>query len=113
MARELKADLELMEAVSKVWLNKVAPDLKAAAALIEPLQYTSVEFGPLFYNAWWAYAQASAYIKDRLNEGVPAAEKIGNALHAAVVTFGEQQEQQEVDTKKQQQKLDDIAKASG
>ncbi|MET8651238.1 hypothetical protein [Nocardia aurea] len=100
MARELKADVDLLEQVSKVWLNDVAPKLGQTATDINELKYTIVEFGPLFAGMWFEYRQAADFIQNRLNEAKPVAEQIGNALHTAAVSFGMQQEQQATDLEK-------------
>jgi hypothetical protein len=99
MAKELKVSVELLEKVSKSWLTDVAPGLKAAAASIDELKYTRVQFGPLFQFTWDAYSKAAEYIQARLNESVPAAEQIGNALHTASVSFDQQQSDQEQEQK--------------
>jgi hypothetical protein len=99
MAKELKASVADLEIVSKVWLTQVAPGLKTAATSIDELKYTRVQFGPLFQLTWDAYTKAAEYIQARLNEGVPAAEQIGNALHTASASFEQQQSDQEQDQK--------------
>lgn len=90
MVGELKADLDLLEKVSKGWLNEAAPELRKAAGAIDGLEYTVVQFGPLFIGAWEAYREAAAYIQDRLNEGATSCEQVGNALHATALSFGAQ-----------------------
>ncbi|MEV6321643.1 hypothetical protein AB0M45_10655 [Nocardia sp. NPDC051787] len=95
MARDLKVELGELENVSRAWLTEVAPKLRQSAQSIEELKYTAVQFGPLFIGAWNAYNKAAIYIQERLNEAVPATEQIGNALHAAVVSFDAQQTEQE------------------
>ncbi|MFE3546480.1 hypothetical protein ACFXK0_26250 [Nocardia sp. NPDC059177] len=94
MGDNLKAELDVLELVSRTWLTEVAPGLRQAAASIDPLKYTEVQFGTMFNGAWSAYSKAAAYVQDRLNEGAPAAEQLGNALHQAVVSFGAQQDEQ-------------------
>ncbi|MEU4416723.1 hypothetical protein [Nocardia salmonicida] len=94
MTKNLKVELDELEKVSKVWLSEVSPGLKSAAGSIDALKYTAVQFGPLFIGAWSSYSKAAAYIQDRLREAEPVAEQIGSALHAAVVSFGEQQAEQ-------------------
>ncbi|MGY1895113.1 hypothetical protein [Nocardia gipuzkoensis] len=94
MTDGMKAELDRLENASKAWVNDVAPGLRKAAASIDELKYSSLQFGPLFILAWENYRKAAAYIQDRLNEGAPVAEQIGNALHRAVVSFDEQQMEQ-------------------
>lgn len=91
MAKELAVELGNLEAASKSWINDVSPALQQAAAKIDDLRFTSVQFGPLFIGAWESYTKAAIYIQQRLTEGGPAAEQIGNALHTAVVSFDAQQ----------------------
>lgn len=112
MTRDLKVDVELLEQVSKVWLNDVAPDLGKTAANIDELKYTEVEFGILFVGMWHEYIQAADFIQNRLNEAKPVAEQIGNALHTAAVSFGQQQEEQATDTDKFKEAIEtpDIAR---
>ncbi|AFU04283.1 hypothetical protein [Nocardia brasiliensis] len=100
MARELKVDVDLLEQVSKVWLNEVAPELAQTAGEIDPLKYTVVQFGPLFFGMWDSYTGAAEFIQKRLNEAKPVAEQIGNALHTAATSFALQQEQQVQETEK-------------
>lgn len=100
MARDLNVDLDLLEDVSKAWLNEVAPELGKTAANIDELKYTVVQFGPLFAGMWFEYTQAADFIQNRLNEAKPVAEQIGNALHTAATSFGLQQEQQAQDIEK-------------
>ncbi|WP_433680531.1 hypothetical protein [Nocardia sp. CA-119907] len=106
MARDLNVDLDLLEKVSKVWLNDVAPELGKTAADIDALKYTVVQFGPLFAGMWFEYSQAADFIQNRLNEAKPVAEQIGNALHTARTSFGQQQEQQARDTEKLKEAVD-------
>ncbi|WP_406233254.1 hypothetical protein [Nocardia sp. NBC_01009] len=106
MARELKVDVDLLEKVSKVWLNDVAPELAQTAAEIDPLKYTVVQFGPLFFGMWEAYIGAAEFIQKRLNEAKPVAEQIGNALHTASTSFALQQEQQVQETEKLKQLME-------
>ncbi|WP_063048607.1 hypothetical protein [Nocardia arthritidis] len=94
MTDGMKAELDRLESASKAWINDVAPGLRKAAASIDELKYSSLQFGPLFILAWENYSRAAAYIQDRLNEAAPAAEQIGSALRRAVVSFDEQQVEQ-------------------
>ncbi|MFC9436833.1 hypothetical protein [Nocardia sp. NPDC057030] len=100
MTRELKVDVDLLEQVSKVWLTEVAPELGQTAGEIDPLKYTVVQFGPLFFGMWDAYTAAAEFIQKRLNEAKPVAEQIGSALHTASTSFALQQEQQTQETDK-------------
>ncbi|WP_157124290.1 hypothetical protein [Nocardia pseudovaccinii] len=106
MVRELKVDVDLLETVSKVWLNDVAPELGKTAANIDELKYTVVQFGILFAGMWHEYTQAADFIQNRLNEAKPVAEQIGNALHTAATSFGLQQEQQVQETEKLKEAVD-------
>ncbi|MBF6437881.1 hypothetical protein [Nocardia cyriacigeorgica] len=87
MADDLKVEVANLEKVSAAWLTQISPKLKEAAGAIDELKYTVVQFGPLFLLAWESYSKAAVFIQDRLNEAVPAAEKMGNALHSAAVSF--------------------------
>ncbi|WP_433757073.1 hypothetical protein [Nocardia sp. CA-135398] len=102
----MNVDLELLEKVSKVWLDEVAPELGKTAADIDGLKYTVVQFGPLFAGMWFEYTQAADFIQNRLNEAKPVAEQIGNALHTAATSFGQQQEQQVQETAKLKEAVD-------
>ncbi|MFI6955533.1 hypothetical protein ACIBJI_18885 [Nocardia sp. NPDC050408] len=102
----MNVDLNLLEDVSKAWLNEVAPELGKTAANIDELKYTVVQFGPLFAGMWFEYAQAADFIQNRLNEAKPVAEQIGNALHTAATSFGQQQEQQAFEIEKLKEAVD-------
>ncbi|MGI5220395.1 hypothetical protein [Nocardia sp. CA-290969] len=91
MPRDLKADLDLLEATSKCWLTEAAPKLREAAQSIDNLKYTQVQFGALFIAAWQAYTNAAEHIQQLLNQAAPTAEQMGNALHATAVSFGVQE----------------------
>ncbi|MEV0356961.1 type VII secretion target [Nocardia sp. NPDC050697] len=94
MGHELHVELAELEKVSQAWLQEVAPELQRAAKSIDALKYTQVQFGPLFIGAWSSYSKAAKYIQDRLNEAVPAAEQVGNALHAAAASFANTEAEQ-------------------
>ena len=106
MTRDLKVDVDLLEKVSKVWLNDVAPELGQTATDIDPLKCTMVQFGPLFAGMWFEYTQAANFIQNRLNEAKPVAEQIGSALHTSATSFGLQQEQQVLDTERLKEAVD-------
>ncbi|RBO87377.1 hypothetical protein [Nocardia puris] len=108
MAKDLNVEIGHLENVSKAWLTEAVPDLRKSAASIDNLKYTVVQFGPLFMGVWEAYSKAAEYIQDRLNESVPAAEQVGNALHAAAVSFDNQQTAQETEIKRLEDSLKNL-----
>ena len=91
MTKDLKVELHELEAVSKSWIKDISPGLQTAAGKVDELHYTAVQFGPLFIGAWESYSKAAVYIQQRLVEGGPAAEQVGNALHTTVLSFEAQQ----------------------
>lgn len=95
MPPELQADLNLLEATSKCWLTEAGPQLREAARSIDALKYTQVQFGALFIGAWQAYSKAAEHIQHLLDQSGPAADQMGNALHATAVSFGAQEAQNE------------------
>ncbi|WP_069164134.1 type VII secretion target [Nocardia altamirensis] len=94
MAKDLKLELDALETVSKSWINQVSPALNKAATSIDELKYSQLQFGPLFIGTWNAYTKAAEYIQARLKEAAPAATEIGTALHTAVSSFTQQQDDQ-------------------
>ncbi|MFG1796195.1 hypothetical protein [Nocardia sp. NPDC049149] len=112
MTKDLKVELGALEDVSKSWINEVSPALTKAATSIDELKYSQLQFGPLFIGTWNAYTKAAEYIQARLKEAAPAATEIGNALHSAVGSFAQQQDDQAGKITKLEQENDSEIKHS-